>query len=149
MIRRARLFFFVTMLIAVVILVTNFPVGQLLQGRSTIERETAQLTALQQANKTLTSQVRALHDPSTVGQIAHEEYGLIAPGERSVVVLPGVGGSSSSGPNPLANNLLAPADLQPSDAILDPAVQDAGSQPKEPGFWHRVLTNLEFWHSLF
>jgi cell division protein FtsB len=148
-IRRARLFFFVSMLVAAVILVTNFPVGQLLHGRSTIETETAQLAALQEANKTLTSQVRALHDPSTVGEIAHEEYGLITPGERSVVVLPGVGGSRFSGPNPLANNLVPPSDLQPSDAILDPVVQGAAPQAKEPGFWHRVLANLEFWHSLF
>ena len=89
MIQRARLFFFMALLIAGVIVVTNFPLGSLLHARTTVQTESAQLAALREANRTLSSEVRELRDPATVGQIAHEEYGLIEPGQRSVVVLPG------------------------------------------------------------
>ena len=51
MIRRARLFFFVALLIAVVILVANFPLGALLQERSAVRADTAQLVALQAENQ--------------------------------------------------------------------------------------------------
>ena len=149
MIQRARLFFLVALLLAVVILVGNFPLGALVRERSTVRTESAQLAALQATNRTLSSQVRALHDPATVAQIAHEQYGLVAPGQRSVVVLPGAAGSSSSSiPDPLANNPVPASDLLPSDAILDPGVQAARSPAHEPGFWRRVLDTLEFWHSL-
>ena len=142
MIQRARLFFFVALLIAVVILVGNFPLGALVRERSTVRTESAQLAALQATNRTLWSQVRALHDPATVAQIAHEQYSLVAPGPRSAA------GSSSSTPDPRANNPVPASDLLPSDAILDPGVQAAPSPEHEPGFWRRVLDTLEFWHSL-
>ncbi|MFZ2057176.1 MAG: septum formation initiator family protein [Acidimicrobiales bacterium] len=148
MIRRARLFFLLALLLAMVILVGNFPLGALVRERSTVRTESAQLAALQATNRTLSSQVRALHDPATVAQIAHEQYGLVAPGQRSVVVLPGAAGSSSSTPDPLANNPVPASDLLPSDAILDPGVQAAPSPAHGPGFWRRVLDTLEFWHSL-
>jgi hypothetical protein len=124
MIRRARLFFFAALLVAVVILVANFPLGALIQGRSAVRAESAQLVALQAENRALSSQVRALHDPATVGRIAHQEYGLIT--------------------NPIPSS-----DLLPSDAILGPSARAAQPLAREPGFWHRVLDSLEFWHSLF
>ena len=149
MIGRARLFFFVALLIAVAILVTNFPLGALVQGRSALRADSAQLLALQAENQVLSSQVRALHDPATVSRIAHEQYGLITPGQRSIVVLPGPAGSPSSMPDPLANNPIPSSDLLPSDAILGPSARVAQPPVREPGFWHRVLDSLEFWHSLF
>jgi len=150
MIHRARLFFFVALVVAAVVLVANFPVGALLHERSTLKTDTAQLAALQAENRQLSSQVKALHDPAVVGEIAHAEYGLTEPGERSVVVLPTTTKSSSSGANPLADNRIPSSDVLPSDAILDPGVSPA-AQPSGhgPGFWHRVLSSLEFWHSLF
>jgi len=148
-IQRARLFFFVSLLVAAAIVVANFPLASLLHERSTVRAEGAQLAALRAENETLMSQVLALHDPATVGRIAHSEYGLIAPGQRSVVVLPGSAGSSSPTRNPLANNPVPASDLLPSDAILDPSVPAAPVRTHGPGFWHRVLGSLEFWHSLF
>ncbi len=149
MIRRARLLFLVALSVAVVILVANFPLAALVQGRSAVRADGAQLMALQSENRALSSQVRALHDPATVGRIAHEEYGLIFPGQRSVVVLPGPAGSSSSESDPLADNPIPFSDLLPSDAILGPPAKVAQPLVREPGFWHRVLGTLEFWHSLF
>ena len=149
MIHRARLFFFAALLIAAVILVANFPVGALLKERSTVRTDSAQLASLQAENRELSTEVKALQEPAVVGRIAHLEYGLTEPGERSVVVLPGSAKASTSAPNPLADNPIPASDLLPSDAILDPVVQGAAPQAKEPGFWHRVLANLEFWHSLF
>ncbi|MGD0984353.1 MAG: septum formation initiator family protein [Acidimicrobiales bacterium] len=149
MIQRARLFFFAALLIAVVILVANFPLGALVQGRTAVRADTAQLLALQAENKALSSQVRALHDPATLGRIAHEEYGLVTPGQRSVVVLPGPAGSLSATPDPLADNPIPSSDLLPSDAILGPSARTAQPPEHEPDFWHRVLDSLEFWHPLF
>jgi len=74
---------------------------------------------------------------------------LITRGQRSVVVLPGPAGSSSSTPDPLANNPIPSSDLLPSDAILDPSARAAQPFARGPGYWHRVLDSLEFWHSLF
>ena len=150
MIHRARLFFLVSLLIAAVVLVANFPFAALLHERSTLRADSSHLSALTAENHELASQVRALHDPAVVGEIAHAEYGLTEPGERSVVVLPATTKSPSSGQNPLADNEISPSDILPSDAILDPGVSP-GAAPSvhEPGFWHRVVSSLEFWHSLF
>ena len=51
MIRRARLFFFVALLVAVVIVVANFPLGALVQGLDTLRTDTTQLMALQAENR--------------------------------------------------------------------------------------------------
>ena len=94
--------------------------------------------------------MKALHDPASIGRIADEEYGLIAPGQRSIVVLPGANGSSGRGtPDPLADNPIPSSDLLPSDAILGPSARTAQPIMREPSFWRRVLSSLEFWHSLF
>jgi cell division protein FtsL len=148
-IKRARLFFFVALLLALLILLANFPLRALVEGRSAVRADTTQLVALQAENRALTSQVRDLHDSATVGRIAHEEYGLVTPGQRSVVVLPGAGGSSASAPDPLSDNPIPLSDLLPSDAILGPSARLAQPPVHEPGFWHRVIATLEFWHSLF
>ena len=149
MIQRARLFFFAALLIAGVILVANFPVGALLHGRSSVRADSTQLAALQSENKQLSAEIKALHDPAVVGRIAHLEYGLTEPGERSVVVLPGSAKTDSPTRNPLAYNPVPLSDLLPSDAMLDPSGPTSVANLHEPGFWHRVVASLEFWHSLF
>ena len=149
MIHRARLFFLVAVLIAAGILVANFPLGTLLQARSTVAGESAKLAALRTTNRTLSSELRALEVPAIVGQIAHEEYGLVMPGQRSIIVLPAASRAGRAAPGPLANNPIPSSDLLPSDAILDPGTQVPAPASHGPGFWHRVLGDLEFWHSLF
>jgi cell division protein FtsB len=149
MIHRARLFFFVALAIAAVVLIANFPFGALLEGRSTVRADSAEVAKLQAANKQLSTQVQALHDPAVIGQIAHSEYGLTEPGERSVVVLPSSTKSPKTTRNPLAAGPVPPSDLLPSDAVLDPSLPGQAPAVREPGFWHRVLGSLEFWHSLF
>jgi cell division protein FtsB len=146
---RARLFFLVAVVIAAGILVTNFPLGTLLHERATVQGETARLATLRETNEKLALEVRALDEPATIGQIAHEEYGLVTPGERPIVVLPASGGAGSSARDPLANNPIPSSDLLPSDAILDPGTQITPPPAHGPGFWRRVLGAMEFWHSLF
>jgi cell division protein FtsB len=146
---RARLFCVVAVLIAAGILVTNFPLGTLLHEQATVQGESARLASLRAANEKLSLEVRALDEPATIGQIAHEEYGLVTPGARPIVVLPASAGSGSSGRDPLANNKVPSSDLLPSDAILDPGTQITAPAAHGPGFWRRVLGGLEFWHSLF
>ena len=145
MIQRARLFFVVALLIAAGILVTNLPLGSLMRDRATIAAESGQLATLRTGNRLLSAEVRALNDPATVARIAHEEYGLVKPGQTSVVVLPPAGRSAGTR-NPLVNGPIPAADLLPSDAVLVPSVPPP---TKGAGFWRRVLDRLEFWHSLF
>jgi hypothetical protein len=149
MVQRARLFFLVAVVIAAGILVANFPLGALLHDRATVQGESARLAALRATNARLATEVRALDEPAIIGQIAHEEYGLVTPGERTLVVLPGSAGTGAAARDPLANNPIPSSDLLPSDAILDPGTQLAPPPAHGPGFWHRVLNSLEFWHSLF
>ncbi len=162
MIQRARLFFFVALLVAGVVLVTNFPLTSLLHDRSTLGAENHQLAGLRAANDSLSAQVNALKSPATVGQIAHQDYGLVSRGQRSVVVLPGPPGSAGGGgaSGPLANGPVPSSDLLPSDSILAPSVPSSSSAPSSsstngghgrsgPGFWGRVMNRLEFWKSVF
>ncbi len=155
MIRRARIFLLVGVAVAVVVLATNLPLGALLRGRATVATESLQLSALRAANRTLAAQVKALSQPATVDQIAHEDYGLILPGQRSVVVLPGPSAAGSNGASgPLATETVPPSDLLASDSILappEPAGASAGTHAAAAGggFWSRVVDKLEFWKSVF
>ena len=151
--RRARLFFLVALAVAAVVLVTNFPLTTLLHDRSALATEQHQLAVLRDANASLTLQDSALSDDSTVGEIAHEDYGLVTPGQRSVVVLPGPTGAGSTGATgPLADTTVPQSDLLPSDSMLSPAgpaPSGVGHAPSGPGFWGKVLNRLEFWKSVF
>lgn len=152
MIRRAKIFLLVAAVVAAVVLATNLPLGALLHGRATVAAETRQLSTLEAENQALSSQVRALDEPTTVGQIAHEDYGLVRPGQRSTVVLPAPSASGSNGATgPLASSTIPVSDLLPSDSILAPATdaEAAGHAARTgPGFWGQVLQRLEFWKSV-
>lgn len=150
MIKRARLFFVLAVLVAAGILVANFPAGSIMAERSAVRADAVRLANLRSETSALAAQVKALHHAATVGQIAHEEYGLIEPGEQSVVVLPGSAKKpSNTTANPLADNPIPSSDLLPSDSILDSGVTPQRAVHQTRGFWHRFMGSLEFWHSLF
>ncbi len=142
MIARARAALAVAVLIGLVIVATEFPLGQLLHGRAALAQANAQLSDLQAQNRQLGAQVSALRNPSTVARIAHDEYGLVTKGERSIVILPDSGGAPSG---PLSSAKVPTSDLVPSDAI----VSGTGGGPvgHRAGFWSRLLQRLEFWHA--
>ncbi len=158
MTQRARLFFFVALFVGVVVLATNFPLASILHDRNTVAAESHQLAALRAADDALTAQVIALKTPATVGQIAHQDYGLVKRSQHSVVVLPGPARSGGGGvAGPLANSPVPASDLLPSDSILASSPPASASSSADhgdhgrsgTGFWGQVVNRLEFWKSVF
>lgn len=144
MIARARAVLAAAFLVGLVIVATEFPLGQLLHERAALAQAGAQLGQLQAQNRQLGAEVSALRDPSTIARIAHDDYGLVTRGERSIVILPSPGsGGRPSGP--LSSTSVPRSDLVPSDAIVSAA--GGGSATHQPGFWSRLLQRLEFWHA--
>ena len=133
MIRRARLFFLVALLLAAGILVANFPLSTLLQGRSTVQGEASPPGGVAGGEPDACLRGAGARRSATVGEIAHEEYGLITPGQRSIVVLPAAAGAGSAARDPLANNPVPSSDLLPSDAILDPGTPVAPAAEPRAG----------------
>ncbi|MHB8245086.1 MAG: FtsB family cell division protein [Acidimicrobiales bacterium] len=152
MLYRARVAFAAAVVVAGVILAIEFPVGQLVSARSAVSSSGAELAKVTRENRTLAIQVRDLAKGSTIEQIAHADYGLVLPGQRSIVIMPGgqmhtggaIPGHSSAGTSaPLGSTTIPRSDIVPSDSQLSPSV--APPQNNSGGFWQRVLTRLEFW----
>ena len=151
MIGRARILLLLALVAGIAITATEFPLGQLMRGRAEVAQATQQLTQFQGQNRALASAVRSLHQDGTVSRIAHQDYGLVAKGQRSVVVLPSRvpgAGAHGDGSGPLSATSVPKTDLVPSDAIVSPTSPATSTAPKPPGFWERVLHRLEFWRAL-
>lgn len=157
MLYRARIVFVVAVVLAAIVLLTEFPVSSLVSARAASASAAAELSKVQSENKALASQVHDLKEGSTIEQVAHEEYGLVEPGQQSVVVMPGAtsststrGGASSrtNATAPLGSSTIPKSDLVPSDAPLSPVNEQQGagtSATAASSFWKRVLERLEFW----
>ncbi|MGD0081845.1 MAG: septum formation initiator family protein [Acidimicrobiales bacterium] len=144
MIARARIFLLVSFVAGIAIVATEFPLGQLLRQHAAVAQATSQLTELQAENRSLASEVSSLHQPSTVARIAHQDYGLVAKGQRSVVVLPSPSKSGSSA-GPLGSISVPKSDLVPTDSIVSSTPAAASAPAKGEGFWARLLQRFEFW----
>jgi hypothetical protein len=135
----------------IAITATEFPLGQLMRGRADVAHATQQLTQLQGQNRVLASEVSSLHQGGTVARIAHEDYGLVAKGQKSIVVLPSRVAGAQGGPagaGPLSATGVPKTDLVPSDAIVSPTGPATPKAHKPAGFWERVLQRLEFWRAI-
>ncbi len=148
MLRRARLLFAFSLLAAVALVATGFPIGQLVHARAAASAAASQLSRVRQENRTLAEQVRQLQSGSVIEQIAHEDYGLVLPGQRSYVVMPSGGRSTATrAGDPLAAQPVPPSDLVPSDAALSPSPPARGPEAGQ-SFWQRLLNRLEFWKAV-
>jgi cell division protein FtsB len=147
---RARIALLLALIAGIVITATEFPLGQLMRGRAEVARATQHLSHLQAQNGALASEVSSLHQSATVARIAHEDYGLIAKGQQSIVVLPSrpAGASSTVGSGPLSATDVPGSDLVPSDAIVSPTGTGASKGHQAVGFWGRVVQRLEFWRAI-
>ncbi|MFZ0171048.1 MAG: septum formation initiator family protein [Acidimicrobiales bacterium] len=148
MIARARLLLVVAFVAGIVIVATEFPLGQLIRGRAAMAQASAQLTRLQAQNRALAAQVASLHEDATIARIAHEEYGLISKGERSIVVLPAPSRRAGTGTGPLNSTTVPRSDLVPTDAIVSPTGAGGSKPVKQAGYWARLLQRLEFWKAV-
>lgn len=149
MVGRARLCFLAALVIGAIVLATELPLGNIVRARAAVAKSTTELAALRSENRSLGEQVSELRQGSTIQQIAHQEYGLVLPGQKSIVVMPGgssgarVHGHGSTGSTaPLNSNTIPKSDLVPTDSPLSPGKSSA---KHGEGFWGKVVHRLEFW----
>jgi len=147
-IARARLLVLVALILGAVIIATEFPLGQLLRGRAAVAQASAQLSRLQAQNRALAADVASLHEDATIARIAHANYGLVAEGERSIVVLPSPSAGAGEGTGPLDSTTVPRSDLVPTDAIVSSTPSRGGEPVKREGYWSRLLQRLEFWKAV-
>ena len=120
----------------------EFPFRELMNQRSAIAQTAAELQAVESHNSILRQDITALSKSSTIASIAHQEYGLVEPGQRSYVILPGA--HSQRDTNPLTA-LSIPAEDLGSSAAPPSAAKSPVGRP-QGSLWSRVLRRLEFWH---
>jgi cell division protein FtsB len=172
--RRARTVLGAAGLFALVVVGTSFPLSALLSQRGQMASDAGQLAALREENAALARQAAQLHDPGTVDGLARHDYGLVRPGQKAYAILPPAGSSTGSGSSspvtggaghvPLDGPPVVPgsARAQKLMGVQPPAPRtrgshgsarqghahgpDTGPPAPPPGFWTRVVRNLEFWH---
>lgn len=128
---------------AVIVVAAEFPLNELLHQHAELALTQEQLATLASRNSSLNADVIALSSNSTVNAIAHEEYGLVQPGQSSYVILPAANSAA-------AKQGLSAAVIPPQDLIASgPAAASASTPPDQvaaQGFWSRFAAHLEFWH---
>lgn len=155
MIARARLVLLVSVVIAIVLIGTKIPLGQLSAESAATSHYSTELAQLQSENRAIAAQVRALGTDNEIGTIAHGEYGLIHPGQRALVIFPSAGsaGGKGSEESPLSDTHLPSGDIVPSDLdTAPPAGANGGGGSATDGSgsdFEAVLQRLEFWRWAF
>jgi cell division protein FtsL len=129
---------------AIVLVALEFPIHQLMGQRRQITAAASALAAVESHNATLRSDIASLSKSSTIASIAHEEYGLVRPGQRSYVILPSRGAMRSVDP---ASSLSIPVEAlgSTSGAPAAASVTPAPARVASGSLWARMLTHLEFW----
>jgi hypothetical protein len=138
---RARLGLVVATVASFVALVSWFPLGELLRQRGELAALTSQVASIDHRNATLSGDVASLRTDASVETIAHQEFGLVKPGQLSFVVLPAAG-STTGAP------ALDPTPIPRTDVVAEPpaTAPETASARSGPGFWGRFISRLEFWH---
>jgi cell division protein FtsB len=141
---RARLALVGAVVVAIVVVATGLPVGTIVHQREALAAVSRQLAAVEAHNTAVRAEIASLRQPATIEAIAREEYGLVRPGQRSYVILPG-NGTHTVGAGNLGAQRIPAGDVVPAgvSALDPPAVAATGSRPA--GLWSRTLNELEFW----
>jgi cell division protein FtsB len=130
-------------LFAAVIVFAWFPARELIGQHEELSAVNGQLSVLAKRNASLSADISALSSYSTIAAIAHEQYGLVRPGQTSYVILPAVGSAAANGA--LATSSIAPQDLIAAP-VDEPRPASGGSSSAGAGsFWSRFSSHLEFW----
>ncbi|MDA8266380.1 MAG: septum formation initiator family protein [Actinomycetota bacterium] len=148
MIARSRALFAVAVIVSIVIVSTEFPLGQLTHARAAAATASLQLSRLKAENRLLASEVASLHRDASIASIAHREYGLVSKGDQSVIVLPSTGAKATAASGPLGPNMIPKADIFPSDAIVASGSSPSAKAVKPQSYWARLLQRLEFWKAV-
>lgn len=140
---RARLGLLGAFVGALVLVALEFPLSELLHQHSALALARSQLATIDGRNASLNADISALSSNSTVNALAHEEYGLVRPGQSSFVILPAP--NSASAKAGLAAPAIAPQDLVASAPVVGHAVIPT-TATSTSSFWSRFVARLEFWH---
>ncbi|HVB04711.1 MAG TPA: septum formation initiator family protein [Acidimicrobiales bacterium] len=138
---RARLALLAAALSAVALVAVEFPFSLLIHQRSALARTSGELADLNARNAGLQGDIRALSSKATIAEIAHEDYGLVGPGQLSFVILPAAGSAAATS--------LEGSSIPPRDLVASTAPPTASPQPSTvhgPGLWRRFVSRLEFWN---
>jgi hypothetical protein len=130
-----------------VIVIAWFPARELVNQHEELSSENSQLSVLLARNSSLSADVAALSSNSTIAAIAHEQYGLVHPGQTSYVILPAAGSASSNGG--LTTPSIAPQDLIEAPVGSSRTAPSATATSGTGGFWSRFSNHLEFWRWAF
>ncbi len=143
-IHRARQILLLSVTAVVVLVLMEFPLHQLMAQRAQIGATAAALAAVEQHNSALSGDITALAKSSVIASIAHQDYGLVAPGQRSYVILPAAG--STIGADPLSAASIPVTDIGSSTGSGNVPPAAAVHQAPVGSLWSRMVAHLEFWH---
>lgn len=141
---RARQMLVVAFFGALVLVALEFPFHQLMSQRAQISEAAAALSAVESHNATLRGDIAALSKTSTIASIAHQEYGLVQPGQRSYVILPNAGAKQNM--NPLTALAIPAEVLGSTSGSSSVATKPIEVSAPKGSVWIRALRRLEFWH---
>jgi cell division protein FtsL len=130
-------------LCAAAIVIAWFPARELIGQHEELSAVNGQLSVLATRNASLSADISALSSYSTIAAIAHEQYGLVRPGQTSYVILPAVGSAAANGA--LATSSIAPQDLIAAPVDEPRPTPAQGSSGGAGSFWSRFSSHLEFW----
>ena len=141
--RRARAGLVGAVVLAIAIVATGLPTATIGRQRDALAAADRQLATVEAHNAAIRSEITSLRQRSTIEAIAREDYGLVRPGQRSFVILPGKGahavGAGTLGLEPIPADDLVPTSV----SAVAPLVAAAGA--KSASLWSRTLNELEFW----
>jgi cell division protein FtsL len=86
--RRAVRLLLLAMIAAGVLLLFVFPARTLIDQRHQVASTQSHITALTKEDNQLAARIKALSNPSQVEQTAHQEFGLVMPGQQAYTVIP-------------------------------------------------------------
>jgi cell division protein FtsB len=141
--RRARAGLVGAVVLAIAIVAAGLPTGTIGRQRDALAAADRQLATVEAHNAVIRSEITSLRQRSTIEAIAREDYGLVRPGQRSFVILPGKGahavGAGTLGLEPIPADDLVPTSV----SAVAPLAAAAGA--KSASLWSRTLNELEFW----
>ncbi len=164
--RRARTMVGATVVFVCVVLLTSFPLGEVLSQRSAVSGTAHELANVQAQNEALARQVSDLANPSAVDGLARRDYGFVPTGQRAYDILPSSSPSGAvlpgSGQVPLNEPPVAPGSSRSQEltGVVAPTVAagapratggaapggaSGGGSPEPRSYWARVVKSLEFW----
>jgi hypothetical protein len=130
---QAPLFVLATLLLVSTLFSMNFM--EMWRNHQHLNYLRAEVASLQHQQALIAQQEKFLSSRQALLDLAREQYQLVEQNAQLVQVLPSTSNRSYAG-DPANDPIVSPASAVNALAL---------SQPTHQGFWHRVLSTLEFW----